>query len=72
MADKKGQQYLEIVAEYEPLPLDLIHFCAFKNVSLSSSGCCVKDLYSSCDVGMSLCVHAKKNLGVSKETFRVV
>lgn len=66
MADKKGQQYLKTVAEYKPLPLDLIHFCAFKNIFQSSSGCCLKALYSSYDVDV------ERKRGVCKETFQVV
>lgn len=60
MAGRKGQQYLKTSADSKPLSLGLIHFCAFKDVSLSSSGCCVKALYSLCGVGISMCMWKEK------------
>lgn len=56
IAGGKGQQYLKTVAEYKPLSLGLIYFGAFRNVSQSSTGCCIKSLCSSWDVRVFLCV----------------
>lgn len=47
MSGMKGQQCPKTIAEHGPLSLGLIHFGAFKNVSLSLSGCHVKALCSS-------------------------
>lgn len=71
MAVMKGQQCPKTIAEHGPLCLGLIHFDAFKNVSLSLSGCHIKALCSSQDVGVPLYLCGEKNLGVSKDTFRV-
>ena len=60
MAGGKGQQYIEIVAEYEPLSLGLIYFGAFKNVSqlcwlLPGSSLCIFGFE-----GVSVCMWKRK------------